>query len=789
MQNIPSESFEETINLREELNKYLRYWPWFIISVIVALIVASIYLRYTPSSYQTTASILIKDESNSNMSQLAMFQDLGLGDRFGGINLENEVEILHSRLLTERVVRQLQLNTQYYFDGRVRSNELFNNTPIRLEVLSEESEWPSQMQDLLITPISLTEFNIAQEDKASETKRFGQEFEYEGIRYLVNATEHLEPRVTTRVSISNMARTIDNYRNNIQVGTQGKMSSIISINHVSELPEKSQTIIDELIQQYNRDAIQDRNMVSRNTADFIDERLEIVWGELDSVELKKVRYKESNQLVDLQTEGGIFLQNASEYNKKLAEAHTALSQVEAMVSYLRTGSQSSLLPANLGRSEGGLMTLIQQYNQMVMERNQLLVNSTETHPTVVSLTGQLSDLKANILESLQNLKSSLDIELKDLARQESRIGGQLASIPLKERDFTTIERQQEIKQTLYLYLLQKREETSIALAVTEPKAKIVDSAYTPIKPIAPKKSIILLAALLIGALIPFGTIYLRNLLDNKVRKRTDILAIIPGASVLGEIPKIKSKHANNLVEKNDLGVLAESFRVLRTNLQFAGIINKDKVGKCLIVTSSIKGEGKTMISVNLAMTLAHAGNKVLLVGGDIRNPQLSRFFSKNQDKSAQGLVEYLVYEDTALEDYTFSSEISKNLTILHSGAIPPNPTELLMSDRVATMIEEGKQKYDFVIIDTAPTLLVTDTLLFSELADSTLFVSRAGYTQKGILEFAREMKEEEKLKRVNFVLNDVSEANYGYGGKYGYGYGYHAEEKSIWQKIKHAMSF
>src|SRR5690554_3309338 len=250
MQNIPSESFEETINLREELNKYLRYWPWFVLSVIAALVIASIYLRFTPSSYQTTASILVKDESNTNMSQMAIFQDIGFGDRLGGANLENEVEILHSRLLTERVVRQLQLNIRYFYDGRVRSNELFNNTPLRLEVLSDESEWPSQMQDLLITPISLTEFSIAQEDKASETKRFGQEFEYEGIRYLVNATEHLEPRVTTRVSISNMARTIDNYRNNIQVGTQGKVSSIISINHVSGLPEKSQAIIDELIQQY-----------------------------------------------------------------------------------------------------------------------------------------------------------------------------------------------------------------------------------------------------------------------------------------------------------------------------------------------------------------------------------------------------------------------------------------------------------------------------------------------------------------------------------------------------------
>src|SRR5699024_6054756 len=275
-------------------------------------------------------------------------------------------------------------------------------------------------------------------------------------------------------------------------------------------------------------------------------------------------------------------------------------------------------------------------------------------------------LKANVLQSLTNAKGSLDIKIADLEQQERYIGTQLSGIPLKEKDFTNIERQQEIKQSLYLYLLQKREETSIALAVTEPKAKIVDAAYTPIAPVAPKKMIILLAAVILGALIPFGTIYISNLLDNKIRKRSDITNIIPNASVLAEIPKINSKESNNLVEKNDLGILAESFRVLRTNLQFAGILGEHQKGKAILVTSSIKGEGKTMIAVNLAMTMAHAGNKVLLIGADIRNPQLPRFFSKKQDKNAQGLVEYLVYKDSTLEDYIFPSEISENLSILHS---------------------------------------------------------------------------------------------------------------------------
>src|SRR5699024_6231881 len=243
-------------------------------------------------------------------------------------------------------------------------------------------------------------------------------------------------------------RTIDSYRRAIQIAPKGKQSSIIAVEHVSDLPEKSRAIIDELIHQFNRDAIQDRNTVSRNTAEFIDERLAIVWSELDSVELDKVRYKESNNMVDLEAEGRLFLENASEFNKRLLEVQTELTQVEAMIAYLETGNSSSLLPANLGIAESGLVSLIQQYNQIVLERNQLLVNSTETHPTVVNLTEQLNDLKKNVLESLRNTKSSLEIKSQDLSKQERSIGGQLASIPLKERDFTTIERQQEIKQSL-----------------------------------------------------------------------------------------------------------------------------------------------------------------------------------------------------------------------------------------------------------------------------------------------------------------------------------------------------
>ena len=774
---------EKGFNLREAISKYLRYWPWFILSVLIAIVIARIYLHYTPLSYLTTASILIKDENSSNLSQLAIFQDLGVGDNISGVNLENEIEILSSRTITQKLVQKLKLNIRYYHDGRINSTELYDNSPIVLEVLSDKSKWLSGVPDLTITPISPAKFLVSQENVEDATEVFGQEFEFNGIRYLIHTTENLKTQAPTRVSINSIERTTDQLRSSLDIALQGNMSSIIKINHVSESPEKSQAIIDELIYLFNQDAIKDRGMVSKNTAEFIDERLGVVWRELDSVELNKVRYKQTHNLIDLQTQGGISLESTSESNRNLMTTETELSQIRAMISYLQTGEKSSLLPSSLGVSDTGLMNLIQQYNQVVMQRNQLLIHSTETHPTVVSLTGQLVDLKANVLESLERAKSSLEIKLNDLRRQDRRIGGQLAGIPSKERDFTTIERQQEIKQSLYLYLLQKREEATISLAVTEPKAKIVDAAFTPVNPVAPDSKIVMLAALLLGGVIPLGTIYMKDVLDNKIRNREDVGSIIPDASILVEIPELSKKDSKSVVEKNDLGIVAECFRVLRTNLQFAGVTNKVGKGKCIIVTSSIKGEGKTMISANLAMTLAHAGNKVLLIGGDIRNPKLSRFFLGVDNERRKGFVDYLVNEDSTIEDYTVSSTVNENLSILHSGTIPPNPGELLLSDRVESLMDEAKAKFDYLIIDTAPTLLVTDTLLFSKFADATIFVIRAGFTKKQILEFAKGLKEDKKLKRVHFVLNAVSSANYGYGGKYGYGYGYTNDigKKSFWK--------
>jgi capsular exopolysaccharide synthesis family protein len=520
-------------------------------------------------------------------------------------------------------------------------------------------------------------------------------------------------------------------------------------------------------------------MISRNTANFIQSRLEIITSELDSVETGKVEFKQENRLTDIAAEGQLFLENASDFNKKQLEVETQIALVNTMQEYINNGNPDDLLPANLGVEKEGFADEINQFNRLVLERNKLLQSSTPKNPLVIGLEDQIAGLRANIKQSLSNVKNGLQIQRSRLNQQGAKIGGEISAIPAKEKQFRSISRQQEIKETLYLYLLQKREETAISLAVTTPKAKIVDNAYSSSEPVSPKKQIILLAALIIGLLIPFLVIYVQQLLDNKIRNRAFLERNGGDIPIVGEVPEL-SKKDNELVQVNDYSILAESFRILRTNLQYL-VLNKQEEterGKVIFVTSTVKGEGKTFVSSNLAITMANSGAKVVLVGADIRNPQLQRYIDHDYDN--KGVVEYLVYPDTNVHDYLQPSNNNANLTLMVSGTIPPNPAELWMQKRAGDLFTELSKEFEYVVVDTAPSMLVTDTLLINQYADITLYTLRAGYTEKKLLEFPIEQEKTKKLKHVAFVLNNVSMANFGYGNKYGYTYG--QKKLTFWEK-------
>lgn len=768
-------------SIREQIDTYLRHWPWFVACVLIALIAAFVHLRYTPSTFSATATIMIKNESKS---ELAAFEDMGLVEMMNMSDFANEMVVLGSRSLSERVVDELNLNVTYIKEGNIRDAEIFNNKLFQVKVVSAGEGSPSG--SFYVLPLSSLQYSLKNRDKEDiGIYNFGELIDLGWSTILVTPNVELLKRaerednfVELRVSIRSREAVAANIRSSIQVGPLNTQSSVIQLTIVSNLPEKARAILDELIRQYNADSMNDKNLIARNTANFIQGRLQIITDELDSVELGKVEFKESNRITSIEAESAIFLGNANEAHQKQLEAETQIALINTMMDYLKNSSDTDLLPANLGGGDQGFGPVVSQYNTLIMERNRLLQSSTTKNPLVVGLDKQIQEVRSNVLESMVNAKQSLRVSIGEIRSEKANIGSEIYQMPTKERNFRSISRQQEIKETLYLYLLQKREENAISLAVTSPRAKVVDQAYSRSVPI--KKQIILIGAIFLGLLLPAMVIFLRELLDNKIRNRVYVERNGGDIGIVGEIPELGKKE-EELIKTNDNSVLAESFRILSTNLKYLILdkVNKQGKGKIIFVTSTVKGEGKTFVSANLAVTLANGGSRVVIVGADIRNPQLQRYI--DGDHTNQGVVEYLVYPESTVEDYIQPSNNQKNLWSMFSGTIPPNPAELWMQDRAGDLFQELATKFDYVVVDTAPAMLVTDTLLINKFADVTIYTLRAGYTEKNLLNFVLDNKRNGKLKNLAFVLNNVSMTNFGYGNKYGYTYG--QSEKTFWQRV------
>lgn len=551
----------------------------------------------------------------------------------------------------------------------------------------------------------------------------------------------------------------------IQVDLADKDATVINLSIDYPQIDKAKTIINGLISAYNKDAIVDKNSESKKTKEFIDERIRIISKELGDVESEKEKFKTDNNLTDLMTEAKLSLASSAEAKKRQIELDAQLELNNNLISYLNKQDSYQLLPVNIGLNNSESNTSIITYNKMVLDRNKLLENATPQNPLVIDLTQQINSMKRSVSESLEKSKTALQFALNQYLKEQSNIGSKIEKIPLQEKLFRSIERQQQIKESLYLLLLQKREETAISLAVIAPKARIVEPAYVSDKPVSPKKMIIFLTSIIFGFLIPFGYIYIKELINTKIINKDDLRKVttIP---IIGEVPTIK-KGVSHTIKHNDFSLLAESFRILVTNLSF--MLDSTQKSKIIFVTSSIKGEGKTFISMNMALSLTNSNRgKVIIIGADIRNPQLQRYNEgKNTDK---GLTEFLYDKSITMDDVIFKNPVNDLCDIIYSGKIPPNPTELLTNGRLENLLEELKEKYQYIIVDTAPLLLVTDTLTITKYADLNLYVTRSNYTEKSFLEFVNETSETKKMSNIAIVLNDIKKDNFSYGNKYGYGY-------------------
>ncbi|MDT0556651.1 GumC family protein [Patiriisocius hiemis] len=766
--------------LKEQVGRYTRYWPWFILTMLFAVIAAFTFLRYSTAIYESETTILIKDEQNSSLSELAAFQDLGLAGGLNSASFENEIQILKSKSLIERVVERLDLNIRYFKDGNVKDSELFDNKPFSVNILTPNNEISYPIKEFFVQLLPDESFAIFSENQEKANYKYGDIIKMPFGDIIINKelvdNNRFKENDTYRIKVQNLENLVISLRNTISVSRVSKFASVLKISLATPTPEKSEAILNALVILYNEDAVNDRNLVSNNTANFIEKRLAIITKELDSVESDKVIFKEDQNLTNIEAEGQLFIENLSEFNKKRAEVDTQIQLVNSVKSYMQSADTYALLPSNIGIKEVQLASLIENYNTLLLQRQKLLSSSTEANPVVQTLNSQVAELRNTITKNLTSLEQSLAIQSRKLNTQGGQINSEISEIPSLEKGLRDIIRQQEIKETLYLYLLQKREETAISLAVTTPKAKIIDTAYTKVAPVFPKKLLIYGISLVLGFIFPIGVIYGKDLFNTKVSNRKDITNVIPSFSIIGEIPRLK-KGDSELVGVNDRSMLAEAFRILRTNLQYL-FVNKPEGKKKIFVTSTIKGEGKTFVAFNLALTLALTGKKVVLVGADIRNPQLHRYI-KNKTTSHKGLTEYIVDDSITANSLTIKSESYDNLDIILSGTIPPNPAELLMQDRTSQFFNELNDSYDYIIVDTAPSMLVTDTLLINKLADITLYVFRAGYTDKDLLEYCKDVTSQGKLTNVSGVLNNVDINNFGYGNKYGYSY---TTDKIPWYK-------
>jgi len=761
---------EDSIDIKQELKRYLRYWPWFVLTLAITLISSYIYLRYTPRIFETYSKVKILDESDGLELPTSAFIF-----KRSNINLENEIEILTSYLIMNRVVRELNLNTSFYEEGTIQTSQI--------EAL------PFSFKQI-IKPDSITEtvsYKLKVRDKGFEITNLNTEKVFSFAEYSTVDSEFnlpfelsfnskvLESDIIGKTYIINFSPIKNvalSLKSKIAVEAIGEQSDLLKLIVKGESKELSEKILNTLMDVFDRDGIYDRQLISKRTLDFIDDRFVFLAQELDSIEVDRQNFKQRNNIVDITADAGLGLEQRAQSDEELFQIEHQLTLSKLLVNSLKNNSESDLLPSNIGIANSSINVLIADYNSAVINRDKYLSSGGVNNPLVKKAVDQVESLKANLNRSIETYSNQLEVSRQQLSLRNSRFSGTVAQIPEKEKLLRAIDRQQKIKESLYLLLLQKREEAAINLAITEPSIKVVEYALSGAKPISPKSNIVYAGAFLAGLLIPFGILYLMFMLDTKLHSKEDVTKINSKIPVIGEIPDVKNATEIIFDDPNARTALAESFRILSSNVDYILPIKDDGKGKVIYCTSTIKGEGKTYVSVNLSLALSSINKKVLLIGADLRNPQIHTHI--HEEKHKPGLSNYLHDTNYDWRDALINGfDKHPNHQIILSGVIPPNPAHLLTNGRFKKLIEEAKEEYDYIIVDTAPTILVTDTMLISQLADATIYLARANYTEKNLLKFSKDLTETGKLKNVAYVINSVGASrSYGYSYNYGYNYGY-----------------
>lgn len=787
------EEKEEKTDFKAILFKYTIHWPWFVACTLLCMAGAWLYLRYTPPVYNISASVIIKDnDKNSKASSgMADLEDLGFYSSIN--NFDNEVEILQSRTLIKKVVEELDLYISYATKSSFHDIELYKSSPVKVWITPEEAQ-------KLPAPARL-HLTLQRGNKLNVKLRIGEEEynkQFDKLPALLttpSGTFSFTPKDSTTVqstqeimaTVSSPRSVANAYRGALSIEPTSKSTTIAQISVKSTHTQRGMDFINKLVEVYNRDANDDKNEVATKTAEFIDERIKIINGELGTTEQELETFKRDAGLTDLKSDAQLALSENSEYEKKRAENSTQLRLVQFLAGYANNPDHTyEVLPVNVGLTDTGLTELINRYNEMLLERKRLLRSSQENNPVVVNLDASIRAMRSNVLTTINSVQRGLAITQADLERQAGKYAGRITNAPGQERQLVSISRQQEIKAGLYLMLLQKREENAITLASTANNARIVDEALADAIPVSPKGKMIYLVALILGVALPVAVIYIIELFKYKIEGRADVEKIT-SLPIVGDVPFSENKSSEGaiVVHENQNDLMAETFRNVRTNVLYMMKSNE----KVILVTSTTTGEGKTFIASNLAVSLALLGKKIVIVGLDIRKPGLNEAFQLSRKE--QGISQFLANpEHTDLMSLVQVSNINPNLSILPGGPIPPNPTELVARESLPQAIDILKKHFDYIILDTAPIGMVTDTQLISRVANASIYVCRADYTHKADYTLINELGEQKKLPNLCTIINGLDMKKkkygyyygygkygkyYGYGKKYGYGYGYGAE--------------
>ena len=778
--------------------KYFVYWSWFVGSILLCLAGTFIYLQYQTPMYSIQSAVLIKEQDQTqkgNSQALSAIQDLGMMTMTN--NFDNELQILKSHTLVKKVVTDLGLYiTQLKDRSWGYDLPLYRNEPVKIYMSPDEAE---RLEDPITIRMNYipdksveAEILYSYQGMKKNIHKVFQQFpavlptEVGVITFLPDSAIHPKGPVKLTAYINNPNNSATGFRSNMRVEPISKTTTIAQISIGNTVKQRGIDFIYQLVKIYNQDANDEKNEVAQKTAEFIEERIAIIDKELGSTEDTMASFKQRSRLTDLQSDAQMALQETSRYEQQLTQNATQINLIQELSNYIHNPAHAKdVIPANVGIQDQGLAEVINQYNTLIVERKRLLRTSSESNPAVVNLNSGIDAMRTTVQTTVNSVLRGLQIEEKNLEREARKHEGRISNAPTQEKEYLSIARQQEIKANLYTMLLQKREENAITLASTASNGRIIEIPTASKAPVSPKKKAYMMAALMIGIMVPVAFIYLKEKLQYQIENRSDVekLTNIP---IVAELPKSETSTSGKgriVIQENKNNLMEEAFRLLRTNLLFM----LEAGQKVILITSSRPGEGKSFVSGNLAVSLAFLGKKVIIVGLDIRKSGLDKVFGFQSQML--GITNYLSNPDeNKLSNLIIPSGVNPNLDILPRGIIPPNPTELIARPTLEKAMEILKKQYDIILLDTAPIAMVTDTSLISRVADIGLYVCRADYTPKAAFQYINTWKQTTNLKLAT-VINSIDlskrknsiHLNYGYKYGYGhsYGYGYHDKKTGL----------